>query len=164
MASDTDRIEKKILLKASRARVFRALTDAEEFGSWFGVKLDGPFVAGARVRGVIEPTRVDAAVARAQEPFRGLPVELAVERIEPERLFSFRWHPHAIEPGVDYAAEPMTLVEFRLDDAERGVLLTVIESGFDAIPVARRAKAFGANAGGWALVVELVGKHVAGSA
>jgi uncharacterized protein YndB with AHSA1/START domain len=164
MASGTDRIEKRILLKAAPARVWRALTDAQEFGSWFGMKLDGPFAPGATVRGVVVPTQVDAEVAGHQEAYRGLPVELSVERIEPERLFSFRWHPNAMERGVDYSSEPTTLIEFRLEPAEGGVLLTVVESGFDRIPLARRAKAFTANEQGWGMVIRLLEKHVAGPA
>ena len=164
MASATDRIEKRILLKAARARVWRALTDAQEFGSWFGMKLDGPFAPGATVRGVVVPTRVDAEVAAHQEPYRGLPVELTVEKIEPDRRFSFRWHPNAMERGVDYSSEPTTLIEFRLEPAEGGVMLTVVESGFDRIPLARRAQAFTANEQGWGMVVRLLEKHVAGPA
>src|SRR5881296_3870643 len=98
---NTDRIEKKILLHAPRARVWRALTDAKEFGTWFGVKFDGArFSAGALVRGAIVPTKVDAEVANAQKPYEGMPFEITIDRIEPERLFSFRWHPYAIERGV----------------------------------------------------------------
>jgi uncharacterized protein YndB with AHSA1/START domain len=161
---DTDRIEKKVLLRAPRARVWRALTDAGEFGQWFGVKFDGPFTPGALQRGVIVPTTVDAAVARAQQPYEGKPFELTVERIEPERLFAFRWHPFAVEAGVDYSREPTTLVVFTLEDAADGVMLTVTESGFDQIPLARRAMAFAANEGGWAMVVTLIEKHLAQAA
>ena len=164
MSSVTDRIEKKVLLRAPRARVWRALTDAGEFGRWFGVKFDGPFTPGALQRGVIVPTTVDAAVARAQQPYEGKPFELTVERIEPERLFAFRWHPFAVEAGVDYSREPTTLVVFTLEDAADGVMLTVTESGFDQIPLARRAMAFAANEGGWAMVVTLIEKHLAQAA
>jgi len=160
----TDRIEKKILLSAPRARVWKALTDAREFGHWFGVRLDGPFVAGATVRGVIAPTAVDADVAKAQEPYAGRPFDVTVDRIEPERLFSFRWHPYAIEPGVDYSQEPTTLVVFTLEDAPDGIMLTVTESGFDRIPLARRSEAFTANDGGWAMMVKMIEKHLAQSA
>src|SRR5947207_1998798 len=92
MTLDTDRIEKKIVLRASRKRVWRALTDTTEFGNWFGMKFDGPFKAGAVMRGTITPTKVDADVARLQKEFDGTPFEITVDRIEPERLFSFRWH------------------------------------------------------------------------
>ncbi|MCU1261386.1 MAG: Activator of Hsp90 ATPase 1 family protein, partial [Bryobacterales bacterium] len=101
---NTDRIEKKILLHAPRKRVWRALSDSREFGSWFGVKFDGPFEPGASMRGVIVPTTVNAEVANAQKEYEGMPFEITVEEMEPERLFSFRWHPFAIERGVDYSA------------------------------------------------------------
>jgi len=157
---NTDRIEKSVLLRAPRKRVWRALSDSTEFGSWFGMNFDGPFVPGASMRGVIVPTAVDADVAKAQQPYQGLPVEIAIEQMEPERLFSFRWHPFAIERGVDYSAEPTTLVVFELEEAPDGIMLTITESGFDRIPLARRAKAFTANEGGWGMVVKLVEKYV----
>jgi len=152
----TDRIEKKILLHVPQKRVWRALTDFTEFGTWFGVKFDGPFAPGATMRGVIVGTKVNAEVAKAQKQFEDLPFEILIERIEPERLFSFRWHPNAVERGVDYSAEPTTLTEFVLEEVAEGVLLTVTESGFDGIPLARRAKAFTANEQGWGIVVKLL--------
>ena len=161
---NTDRIEKKILLRAPRTRVWRALTDAVEFGQWFGVKFDGPFTPRALQRGVIVPTTVDAVVAKAQQPYEGMPFECTVERIEPERLFAFRWHPFAAEAGVDYSREPTTLVVFALEEVANGIMLTVTESGFDRIPLARRAKAFAANEGGWTMVVTLIEKHLAQAA
>jgi len=157
----SDRIEKQIVLHAPRARVWRALTNADEFGRWFGVKFDGPFSAGAAMRGVIVPTTVDEAVARAQQAYAGTAFDITVDRLEPERLFSFRWHPYAIEPGVDYSREPTTLIVFTLDDAPGGILLKVTESGFDRIPVERRAKAFSANDQGWAVQVTLIEKYLA---
>jgi len=160
----TDRIEKHVLLNAPRARVWKALTDAKEFGEWFGVKFDGPFVAGAGLRGTIVPTRVDPEVAKMQAPYAGKTFDITVDRIEPQRLFSFRWHPFAIEPGIDYAKEPTTLIEFTLEEKPNGVLLTVVESGFDQIPLERRAKAFAANEGGWEKQMALIEKHLARSA
>ena len=160
----TDRIEKSILLRAPRQRVWRALTDSTEFGSWFGMKLDGPFTPGASLQAVIVPTTVDEEVAKAQREYEGWPFEIQVERMEPERLFSFRWHPYAVEPGVDYPAEPTTLVEFTLEEVADGILVTVVESGFDRIPLARRAKAFEANEGGWAIQVKMLEKHLARAA
>jgi uncharacterized protein YndB with AHSA1/START domain len=160
----SDRIEKKVMLRAPRARVWKALTDAEEFGRWFGVKFEGPFTPGQPQRGVIVPTAVDAAVAAAQKPYAGMPFEITIDRIEPERLFSFHWHPFAVEPSVDYSQEPTTLIVFTLEDAENGILLTVTESGFDRIPLARRAKAFTANEGGWTMVMTLIEKHLAKAA
>jgi uncharacterized protein YndB with AHSA1/START domain len=156
----TDRIEKKILLHAPLQQVWRALSDSTEFGTWFGVKFDGPFTPGAGMRGVIIPTKVNAEVASAQKPYEGLPFEITIEKMEPERLFSFRWHPFAIERGVDYSAEPTTLVVFGLEEVPGGVMLTVTESGFDRIPVERRAKAFTANEQGWGMVVKLVEEYL----
>jgi uncharacterized protein YndB with AHSA1/START domain len=156
-----DRIEKKILLRAARKRVWRALTDSKEFGSWFGMKFDGPFVPGAKMRGVIVPTTVNAEVAKAQKEYEGLPFEITVEQMDPERLFSFRWHPHAIERDVDYSHEPTTLIVFLLEEVPDGIMLTVTESGFDRIPIARRAKAFTANEQGWGMVVKLIEEYLA---
>lgn len=156
----TDRIEKKILLRAPRKRVWRALADSSEFGRWFGVKFDGPFVPGVPLHGVIVPTTVNAKVAKAQKQYEGLPFDIVVERVEPERLFAFRWHPFAVERGVDYSAEPTTLVVFSLEEVADGVMLTVTESGFDRIPLARRAKAFSANEEGWEMVVRLIEEYL----
>jgi uncharacterized protein YndB with AHSA1/START domain len=161
MATANDFIKKSVLLRASRARVWRALTDAQEFGSWFGMRLDGPFVQGKSVQGRVVPTTVDAEVAAHQKPYEGLLFELRVERLEAERLFSFRWHPSAVERGRDYSAEPTTLVTFELEPADGGVLLTVTESGFDALPPERRAAAFASNEQGWAMQVKLIEKYLA---
>ena len=157
---NTDRIEKKVLLRATLKRIWRALADSTEFGSWFGMKFDGPFTPGACVRGAIVPTAVDAEVAKAQKPYEGLPVDITNEQMEPERLFSFRWHPFAVERGTDYSAEPTTLVVFALEEVADGTMLTISESGFDRIPLARRAMAFQANEGGWGMVVKLIEQHV----
>jgi uncharacterized protein YndB with AHSA1/START domain len=152
----TDRIEKKILLRASRKRVWQALTDSKEFAAWFGMKFDGPFTPGAVMRGVMVGTTVDPDIAKAQKQHEGLTGDITIEQMEPERLFSFRWHPNAIEPGVDYSAEPTTLILFTLEEVVGGVMLTVTESGFDRIPLARRAKAFEANEQGWGMVLKLI--------
>jgi len=156
----TDRIEKTILLRAPADRVWRALADSSEFGTWFGMKFDGPFSPGARMRGVIQPTAVDPEVGKAQKQYEGLAFEISIEQMEPERLFSFRWHPAAVERGVDYSAEPTTLVTFALEQTANGVKLTVTESGFDRIPLARRAKAFTANEQGWAVMVKVIEKYL----
>jgi len=148
---DTDRIEKKILLRAPKSRVWHALTDAEEFGSWFGVKLQAGFAVGKQVTGRITHPGYDH-----------LELTVNVEQMDPERLLSFRWHPHAVDPDVDYSKEPMTLVEFRLEEAAEGTLLTVVESGFDAIPPARRDLAFRMNDDGWSTQLENIRRHVAG--
>jgi uncharacterized protein YndB with AHSA1/START domain len=157
---NTDRIEKKILLHAPLKRVWRALSDSTEFGTWFGVKFDGPFSPGATMRGVIVTTKVNAEVAKAQKAHEGMPFEITIERMDPERLFSFRWHPFAIERGVDYSTEPATLVEFALEEVANGVMLTVTESGFDRIPLARRAKAFTANEQGWGMMVKVIEEYL----
>jgi uncharacterized protein YndB with AHSA1/START domain len=157
----TDRIEKKIVLRAPRERVWRAISNAQEFGSWFGAAFDGPFAAGARLTGKIVPTTVDAEVGKMQEPYAGKAFEWTVERIEPMNKVSFRWHPYAVEEGVDYSKEPTTLIEFVLSDDPGGILLTITESGFDRIPLARRAKAFKANEGGWGMQVRLIEKYLA---
>jgi uncharacterized protein YndB with AHSA1/START domain len=157
----TDRIEKTILLRAPLKRVWRALSDSTEFGSWFGMRFNSPFSPGATLTAVIVPTTVNQEVAKMQKPYEGISFEIKIERIEPERLISFRWHPGAVEPGIDYSFEPTTLVVFTLEKVPDGVQLTVTESGFDQIPLARRAKAFGANEGGWAIVIKLIEEHLA---
>ena len=147
----SDRIEKNIVLRAPRSRVWRAIAGAEEFGAWFGVKLEGAFAPGARVKGRITIPGYEHVI-----------MDVTVERIEPERLFSYRWHPYAIEPGVDYSGEPTTLVEFQLEEVVGGTRLTVVESGFDRIPLARRAEAFRMNDQGWAGQLKNIERHVAG--
>jgi uncharacterized protein YndB with AHSA1/START domain len=155
-----DRIHKVAVLRAPLERVWRAVGDAKEFGAWFGMALDGPFVAGKRMTGTIQPTTVDPEVARLQAAHAGTPVELWVDRVEPPRLLSFRWHPYAIDETVDYASEPTTLISFELTAVEGGTRLEITESGFDRIPLARRADAFKADEGGWDHQLRLVGKYV----
>jgi uncharacterized protein YndB with AHSA1/START domain len=159
-----DRIEKSIVLRATRDRVWRALTDPAEFGDWFGMRFADAFVPGARVRATVVGTSADPEVAKAQQAHAGLEFDIIIERIEPKRLFSFRWHPGAVDPSLDYSKEPTTLVEFTIDDAPGGVRLTVTESGFDRIPPSRRASAFTQNEQGWNIVVTLVEKHLKGHA
>jgi uncharacterized protein YndB with AHSA1/START domain len=156
----SDRIEKKILLRAPRSRVWRALSDSTEFGTWFGLRFEGPFVAGASQRATLVPTTVDAEVGSAQKSHEGMVFDIAIEKIEPERLFSFRWHPFAVDRSVNYSAEPTTLVEFSLEETADGIVLTVTESGFDRIPLERRAKAFAANEQGWTMMVGVIGKYL----
>jgi uncharacterized protein YndB with AHSA1/START domain len=156
-----DRIEKEVVLRAPLERVWRAISDADEFGRWFGVRFDGPFVAGTSVTGVITPTTVDEDVARAQEPHSGKSDTWQIVAVEPKRRLAFRWHPYGVESGVDYSQEPTTLVEFTLDEMADGVRLRIVESGFDAIPAERRATAFEANSEGWAAQTELVRKYLA---
>jgi uncharacterized protein YndB with AHSA1/START domain len=157
----TDRIEKQVLLKAPLDRVWRAIGDSTEFGRWFGAMFDGPFVAGQSVRAVIAPTQVDAEVAKLQEAHAGTASIWQIVAVEPRKRLAFRWHPFAIDPGVDYSREPTTLVEFTLTEAADGVWLQIVESGFDAVPADRRAQAFEANSGGWAKQVVLVQKYLA---
>jgi uncharacterized protein YndB with AHSA1/START domain len=164
MIQPSDCIEKKVFLRAPLERVWEAISDASQFGSWFGVEFDGPFVARSRLTGRITPTTVDAEVAKAQEPYAGAAFEIAVDRIEPKRLFSFRWHPFAVDPAFDYTFEPMTLVAFTLEAAPGGTALTLTESGFDQIHAERRAKAFEMNDGGWAAQMKLVEKYLAKTA
>ena len=156
-----DRIEKEVVLRAPLERVWRAISDADEFGQWFGVRFDGPFVAGASVTGVITPTTVDEDVARAQQPHAGKSDTWQIVAIEPKQRLAFRWHPYAVESGSDYSQEPTTLVEFTLTETDDGVLLRIVESGFDAIPAERRVAAFEANSEGWAAQTELVRKYLA---
>jgi uncharacterized protein YndB with AHSA1/START domain len=146
----TDRIEKTIVLRAPRSRVWRALAHADEFGAWFGVALEGAFAPGARLTGRI-----------TTPGHEHLTIEIAVEQVQPEELLSYRWHPYAFEPGVDYAHEPTTLVEFHLAEVAGGTQLTVVESGFDRIPLARRATAFRMNDQGWAEQITNIARYVA---
>jgi len=151
MNTVTDRIERKILLKASRARVWQALSNAEEFGRWFGVKLTGEtFAPGSRVKGHI-----------TYPGYEHLLFDVWIERVEPQRLLSWRWHPAAIDPAADYSTEPTTLVVFELQEAAGGILLSVVESGFDAIPPSRRLDAFRMNSDGWSEQMKNIEKHVA---
>lgn len=157
---NTNSIEKKILLKAPQSRVWRALSDSTEFGTWFGVRFDQPFTAGAHMRGVIRPTTVQADVAKVQKEYEGQSFELTVDRIEPETLLSFRWHPHAVDAAFDYSSEPTTLVVFALEPKPEGVLLTVTETGFDQIPLERRVIAFTSNDQGWSLMIKSIEEYV----
>jgi uncharacterized protein YndB with AHSA1/START domain len=149
MTTTTDRIEKRVPLRAPRARVWRALADSTEFGRWFQVSFTEPFRPGATLAGRI-----------TYPGYQHLVVQLTIEEMVDERRFSYRWHPHAVQPGVDYSGEPTTLVTFTLEDAEGGTLLTVVESGFDRIPAARRAEALGANEGGWTEQVKAIEAHL----
>jgi uncharacterized protein YndB with AHSA1/START domain len=152
MSTATDRIEKRVVLPVPRSRVWRALTDADEFGTWFGVKLEGPLREGATVRGQI-----------THPGYEHLTMDVMVERIEPERYVAWRWHPHAIDPDTDYSNEPTTLVEFRLDESRDGTVLTIAESGFDRLPPGRRDEAFRMNNDGWTAQTRNIARHVSQS-
>ena len=167
------RIEKQVRLRAPVSRVWRAIADSQEFGRWFGIQLAGPFVAGQTITGRFEEGLDEAAIAEYQKRL-GLPpskvrlppenvVFCTVERIEPERYFSFRWIPYGVDAEADLQNEPTTLVEFRLEPAGEGTLLTIVESGFDRVPAHRRERAFRMNEGGWAGQAENIQKHVEGS-
>jgi uncharacterized protein YndB with AHSA1/START domain len=149
VTASTDRIEKTVILRAPRSRVWRAIADAAQFGAWFGVKLDGPFAAGQTVRGTI-----------TYPGYQHVTMALHIERIEPEHHFSYRWHPYAVKPEIDYSNEPTTLVAFDLADTDDGIRLTIVESGFDAVPLARRAEAFRMNDGGWAEQITNIERYV----
>jgi uncharacterized protein YndB with AHSA1/START domain len=144
-----DRIEKHIELRAPRSRVWRALTDAAEFGAWFGVALEGQFAAGQKIAGRI-----------TVKGYEHVTIEVTVAKIEPEHSFSFRWRPYAIDPKVDYSAERPTLVEFTLREVPGGTLLQVTESGFDGVAAARRAKAFQMNDSGWAIQMKQIEEYL----
>jgi uncharacterized protein YndB with AHSA1/START domain len=146
-------IEKRIELKASISKVWRALTDHREFGAWFRVKLDGPFAPGRVSRGHI-----------TYPGYEHLRWEATVQKMVPERLFSFTWHPYAVDPAIDYSNEPVTLVEFRLESKNGGTLLILTESGFDAIPKDRQFEAFRMNDSGWTIQMTNIERHVEQSA
>jgi uncharacterized protein YndB with AHSA1/START domain len=145
----SDRIEKTIEIKAPVSRVWRALTDHQEFGTWFRARLDEPFVPGQPAQGQI-----------THPGYEHLRFELVVAKLEPERLFSFTWHPYPVDPNVDYSAETPTLVEFTLEKTAAGTLLRVVESGFDKLPDHRRAEAFRMNEGGWTIQMDNITRHL----
>ncbi|MGA2907430.1 MAG: SRPBCC family protein [Terracidiphilus sp.] len=145
-----NKIEKQIELNAPVSRVWRALTDYREFGEWFRVALEGPFVVGQPARGHI-----------TWPGYEHLVWEAVVQKMEPEKLFSFTWHPYSVDPAVDYSKEPPTLVEFRLEPTATGTRLTLTESGFENVPAHRRAEAFRMNEGGWAQQMKNIETHVA---
>lgn len=146
---NTDRIEKEIEIKAPVSRVWRALTDYCEFSTWFRVNLEGPFIPGEEARGQITYPDYEHVTFRA-----------VVQKLEPERYFSFTWHPYAVDPDTDYSQEEPTLVEFTLTPTASGTLVRVVESGFDRIPKHRRDEAFRMNEGGWAQQVGNIKNHV----
>jgi len=150
-SDSTDRIEKTITLRAPRSRVWRALTDSAQFGQWFGAELNDPFLPGARVQGPV-----------TSRGYEHLTMDITIDRVEPERLFSWRWQPGGME-NID-PAEPMTLVVFELEEVPEGTRLTVRESGFDQIPAARRGRAYRENTEGWTGQLENIRKYLASAA
>jgi uncharacterized protein YndB with AHSA1/START domain len=145
----SNRIEKSIELKAPVSRTWKALTDHREFGKWFRVKLEDPFVPGHVSRGHL-----------TYAGYENHQMEVIVQKMEPERLFSFTWHPYAIDPMEDYSKEPATLVEFILEKTTKGTLLRIIESGFDTLPRKRRDEAFRMNSEGWSTQIVNIAHHV----
>ena len=145
-----NRIEKRIELKAPPARVWRAISDHREFGAWFGVKIEAPFVAGQKAEGQI-----------TYPGYEHVRWRVVIQKMEPEKLFSFTWHPYAIDQSKDYSHETPTLVEFRLEKSANGTLLIVTESGFDQVPAGRRAEAFRMNESGWTQQMKNIERHVA---
>lgn len=180
MATRTDMIEKQVVLSAPIERVWRAISDSAEFGRWFGARFTGPFEAGRKVEATIVPTEVDPEVARTQEPYRDLTFPIWVEKVEPPRHLSFRWQPGGAEPvgaepngaeaGPGEAAKSVatsqetTLVSFDLEETSGGTRLTIRESGFDAIPLERRARALADNEQGWEIQTTLVARYLADNA
>ncbi len=157
--STPDMIKKSTTLRAPLDRVWSAISDSKAFGTWFGMTLDGPFVEGQTVIGAIAKTQVDDEIAKHQEPYVGTRCELRVVQIVPLERFAFRWHPDP-ESGIGPDA-PTTLVTFQLEEVPEGTRLTITESGFDAIPLERRAKLFNDNGGGWEAQLSLIGKYLA---
>jgi len=154
----TDKIVKTATLTAPLGKVWHAISDSSAFGAWFGMTVEGPFVEGKTVTGAIAKTQVDDEVAKQQEPYVGMRCDLMIERIVPPKLLAFRWHPGA-DPDVGPNA-PTTLVTFELEEIEGGTRLTITESGFDALPLERRAKAFAENEGGWQAQLGLIEKYL----
>lgn len=158
-----DLIRKEIVLKAPLDKVWAAISDSAQFGQWFGMQLDGPFIAGQPISGHIRPTVADPDIAEMQKPYEGTPVSLVVGDIQPKHLFQLRWHPYAVDTNQDYASEQMTLITFALREVEGGVHLTLTESGFENIPPERRFKAFEANDGGWTMQMKLIAAWLDGA-
>jgi uncharacterized protein YndB with AHSA1/START domain len=152
-ASDTDRIERSIVINAPRDRVWRALSNAEEFGTWFGANLKGAsFAPGQRASGHI-----------THPGYEHILFDVVIERVEPQDLLSYRWHPYAVDPAMDYSSEEPTLVTFTLEDAPgNATLLTVVETGFDKVPPQRRLEAFRMNSNGWDGQMRNIVRHLNG--
>jgi uncharacterized protein YndB with AHSA1/START domain len=155
----TNRIVKQARLKSTQSRVWKALTEANQFGSWFGMKLEGRFVAGQKISGVMTPTQVDPDVAKMQKPYDGMPVDLWIERVEPETFFSFHWDAYPPEENEPKEV-PKNLVTFALETQGDFVLLTVTESGFDQLPANKKLEALKSNEGGWEKQMELIAKYL----
>ncbi|MGH7480774.1 MAG: SRPBCC family protein [Longimicrobiales bacterium] len=162
MATNTNQIEKQVLLRAPIERVWRAISDAEEFGRWFGARFEGRFEAGARVPATIQPTEVDPEIARSQAPYAGMRFDILVDRVEAPHHLSFRWHPGA--DSDEKADDARTLVTFDLEEVPDGTRLTIRETGFERIALERRAQVFEENEGGWEAQATLIEKYLARAA
>ena len=149
VTSSTDKIEKRVVLKAPQARVWRAISDSGEFGTWFQMRFESPFSEGTAVKAQVLVPGYEHVTA-----------EFQIVRISPQDYFAYRWHPYAVDPKVDYSGEPTTLVEFRLAPSGQDTVLTIVESGFDQIPLTRRAEAFRMNDGGWTAQVKNIERYV----
>ena len=149
----TDQIRKSIVVRASRAQVWHALSDPEEFGEWFGVNLNGSFKRGAQLRGKV-----------THKGYENYPFEITISRIDPEHLLSWRWHPNAVDPEMDYSEEPTTLVSFELEEIPGGTRLTLVESGFDELPESRRLEAYTNNEKGWTMQMDAIQNYIAQAA
>lgn len=145
----SEKIEKQIHIAAPISRVWRALTDPQQFGEWFKVKFEGPFIAGEPIIGQI-----------THPGYEHVRMEFVVGEIIPETYFSYRWHPFAVKPDIDYTQEEKTLVEFTLEESDGGTLLKVTESGFEKVPEYRRAEALSKNTGGWAQQMKNIEAYV----
>jgi uncharacterized protein YndB with AHSA1/START domain len=146
---NTDQIRKSIVVRANRAQVWRALSDPDEFGEWFGVNLNGSFKRDAHLRGKV-----------THKGYENYPFEITISRIDPEHLLSWRWHPNAVDPKMDYSEEPTTLVSFELEDIPGGTRVTLVESGFDELPESRRLEAYKANEKGWTMQMDAIQRHI----
>lgn len=155
----TDKIEKKTTLKAPIAKVWNAIGDSKAFGTWFGMTIDGPFVEGTTVSSAVAMTQVDDEIAKHQKPYVGIRSDLRIERVVPQKILAFRWQPGA--EGDKGPNDPTTLVTFELEEVPGGTRLTITESGFDALPLEKRAKAFADNEGGWEAQLTLIAKYLA---
>lgn len=151
-----DRIEKHVVVRAPREKIWKVLANAQEFGQWFGARFEGPFVVGGTLRGVIAPSVLETSQEVASHPYMGKPMVLHIERMDPPSRFSFRWHPLEAQPKAQGGDGPSTLVEFTLEDSQGGTKVTVVESGFSKLPVAERQRSYDSHDGGWGIQVQRI--------
>jgi uncharacterized protein YndB with AHSA1/START domain len=161
MTSQIDHIEKSIVLNCALERVWCAISEARQFSAWMGLSDHGDFVPGTLFTAKMAPTKFNDEFAKLQEPFDGLQVKMTIDQIQRPRLFSFRFHPFAVDPDADYSREPMNLVTFELQEVPDGTMVTITETGFDRIPLERRAMAYEVNDRGWALATKALENYLA---